>query len=198
MPDGVMGRYTGDMIRANDPAKYDNVVRAIAQGVSDKGVADRYNIHRSTVRAVRLTNPDLIKAAKAILALKFTEVANRGIEEAQARLDDDPDQIPYNQLVLGAAIAIDKALLLQGEATERIEHVIRVEDDEFDMIIRGAKRIQPADVQHIASTLNGLDSAKEQPDTIPDRLSRDSDTGDNTSIPPHPDTLKANNEDNWQ
>jgi len=192
------GDYNGRIIRSTNPERYDAIVRAIAQGGSIRSVAKRFNCAHETILNIQHNHPDLVKSAKSLLAQTFLDVARIGAEEAQARLIDTPEKIPFNQLVLGAAIATDKSLLLQGEATERIEHVIRMEDDEFDKIIRGAKRLEVIDVDSTdvesidkrLACLTDVSGANYEP--------RDDDTVDNTSIPPHPDTLKVNNEDNWQ
>lgn len=138
--------YSGELVRANDPERYDGIVRALAKGDSLNHIASTYSCSKSTIMAIRRNHPELIKAAKFMLGRSFSEAAFYAADEAKARLLEKPESIPFNQLMIGAGIATDKALLLAGEATERIEHVVRQEDDEFDQVLSKARRAEVIEV----------------------------------------------------
>jgi hypothetical protein len=145
--------YTGEMVRTTDPDRYDGIVRAIATGEGLGDIAERFSCSKHTILAIRRNHPELIKQAQYLLGRSFQEAATIAAEEAKKRLLDNPDSIPFNQLMIGAGIATDKSLVLTGQATERIEVVVRHDDDEFDQIIKRAKKAEVIDLDSTQCTI---------------------------------------------
>ncbi len=101
----------------------DATVTAVARefGISRKRVrqvVDRYRDRISELREVREDE----------LALKFDNFAEEAIEEL---LERDLEKVPPVQLMTAAAIAVDKARLLRGKATQVVAMEVRHKVDEL-------------------------------------------------------------------
>jgi hypothetical protein len=103
-------------------------------------VAQILQINPRSVMSIRDANPEKITLIKQSVSRKFLDVAQLSAEVARNRLLDAPETISFKDLMIGGAVATDKHLVLSGEATQRIEHVVRSGDDDFARMIEEAKR----------------------------------------------------------
>jgi len=147
MIDGNIIPHTGRTLAQTRPEVFNAVVLALASGETPRSIARRLGVDDHTVSGIREHHPDLVKAAQALQAKAFMELSRLSAETAKDRLLESPDKVNFKDLVLGAAIAVDKAMLLTGQATERVEVRVSVDADELDDILKHAKRADVIDVK---------------------------------------------------
>lgn len=115
--DRATGRYTAAHIAGN-AAKRDAVVRALGEGLSIAAVARAFGMSRNTVTvAARRFGVDIEQRKKEFGAVCL-DVARMAIE----RIRDEMDDMPKASLPIIAGVLIDKAQLLSGAPTARVEH----------------------------------------------------------------------------
>lgn len=135
-----MGEYSGEILRAREPRLYQACVELLARGFSIRATAEILHMSQRSVMAVRDNEPAAIAARKEIAARRFLDVAALSADIARDRLIDSPDSISFKDLLIGGAVATDKHLVLSGEATQRIEHVVRPAGDDFARMLDDARR----------------------------------------------------------
>lgn len=127
------GVCSGERIFRSRPDAYMAAVRLLARGHSIRDTAAIADISVPTVIAIRRREGMSVLAAaqKTDLSGVMADVARLGAETARERLAaGEGHDIPLDKLMLSSAIATDKAMVLAGEATQRIEHVVRDDDDD--------------------------------------------------------------------
>ena len=98
------------------------VLGAIAEGQGSRRVAAAFGVSREVVRALRrqaLETGELDRHKQSI-GLDALALAREAID----RCRDEIDEMPRASLPILAGVMTDKALLLTGGATVRIEHVV--------------------------------------------------------------------------
>lgn len=98
------------------------VLGAVAEGQGSRRVAAAFGVSREVVRALRrqaLASGELDQHKQSI-GLDALALAREAID----RCRDEIDEMPRASLPILAGVMTDKALLLTGGATVRIEHVV--------------------------------------------------------------------------
>ncbi len=113
------GHFSGEQLFRADREKYDTIVAALGEGMGIRQIARALKVSTNTVRAIRDRECELVDDGKRRTAQALRRFARMGAE----RLVEEIDEIPVDKLPLAVAIAVDKAQLLDGEATARIETV---------------------------------------------------------------------------
>jgi hypothetical protein len=138
------GDYTGERVRARNPALYRVVGELVARGLTLLEVAQITGLARNTVRAIVRTCASGIDQRKQRLAKSFLDLAEVAAASALQRVEAG-EQVSLHHLMIAAGIAADKGLLTAGEATARVEHVQDVpERDELLRML--SDRARPAEV----------------------------------------------------
>jgi hypothetical protein len=144
----LMGDYTGEKLAASKPELYSVAVRLLARGVGIRGTAQITGLAARSVMAIRRRETSAIATHKQALAADSMEVSALALDVARERLIEDPDSVSFRDAMVGAGIAVDKGLLLAGEASMRIEHVHRDDGDDWELMLRRAReRGQVIDVE---------------------------------------------------
>jgi len=116
------GEYTLDQFRQREPRLLQAVVSLRAAGMGIKDVARLLNVHNRTVMAVDREYADSIVTRKERVARLSMMVSELAMETALERLADGRvSGEKLRDIVISAAAASDKALLLAGEATRTID-----------------------------------------------------------------------------
>lgn len=97
----------------------DSIASKLALGVGQLATAAQLGCSVHTVRAVQANQPERVESWKST-TFKYLSIF---AENTAKSLADNPEQISPNAKPIALAVAIDKLLLLSGEATSRIEHV---------------------------------------------------------------------------
>jgi hypothetical protein len=134
-----MGEYSGDVLKSRKPEVYRAAVQLLGRGYGIRDTAAILGISARSVMAIRDREPTAIATVKEQTAKRYMDVSQLAAEIARERLVDAPDSVSFKDLMIGGAVATDKALVLSGEATQRIEHVVRPADDDFTRMMQDAR-----------------------------------------------------------
>lgn len=135
-----MGEYSGDLIKARNPQLYSAVVQLLGRGYGIRDTAAILSMSARSVMAIRDREPQSIATVKESTAKRYMDVATLAAEVARDRLLQDPDKIAFKDLMIGAGVATDKHLVLSGEATQRVEHVVRNTEEDFTRMLEDARQ----------------------------------------------------------
>jgi hypothetical protein len=118
----------------NLPAeKQEAIARMHAAGVPVTRIAGELGVSYHSVAALIRNRPDLLASAREITAANWKTLAALGTAELVDRLPQMKDQA----LSVLSAIATEKAELLQGNATQRIEVIAAPAADEWGDVVEG-------------------------------------------------------------
>lgn len=112
------GIFSGERLKAKSPETYSAAMAMLGQGAPIRTIANELKISVNTVLAIKSSEANFIETEKKELAAKMMALASVGVD----RLIDKVEDLPIGQLPLLTAIMIDKAVLLNGDATHVIEH----------------------------------------------------------------------------
>lgn len=135
-----MGEYSGDILRARQPQLYQAAIELLARGYGIRDTAQILKMSPRSIMAIRDREPEAIATIKHRVSKIWLDVAQLAAEVTRDKLLDDPDSISFKDAAIGGAVAVDKHLVMSGEATQRIEHVIRSGDDDFTRMMEDARR----------------------------------------------------------
>jgi hypothetical protein len=112
------GEFTAERLMESRPTIYRALVDGLGQGLGVRQLCRAYRVSHHTVAAV------MARESQAVATLKerTVSVLRTFGRLAADRLLDEVDQIPIQSLPIALGIAVEKAELLAGGATSRIEH----------------------------------------------------------------------------
>lgn len=112
------GEFTAERLMESRPTIYRALVEGLGQGLGVRQLCRAYRVSHHTVAAV------MARESQAVATLKerTVSVLRTFGRLAADRLLDEVDQIPIQSLPIALGIAVEKAELLAGGATSRIEH----------------------------------------------------------------------------
>jgi hypothetical protein len=113
------GEFTAERLMDSRPTIYRALVDGLGQGLGVRQLCRAYRVSHHTVAAV------MARESSTVATLKERTVATLRTfgRLAADRLLDEVDQIPIQSLPIALGIAVEKAELLAGGATSRIEHL---------------------------------------------------------------------------
>ena len=112
------GEFTAERLMESRPTIYRALVDGLGQGLGVRQLCRAYRVSHHTVAAVMSRE----SSAVATLKERTVSVLRTFGRLAADRLLDEVDQIPIQSLPIALGIAVEKAELLSGGATSRIEH----------------------------------------------------------------------------
>lgn len=151
------GEFTAERLMESRPAIYRAIVEGYAQGLGIRQLCRAYSVSHHTVAVVLAREP------KAVATLKEGTISTlRTFAKLAAdRLLDEVNDIPIQQLAVPLGISIDKAQLLDGGATSRIEHTeTGPTHDDYLKLISGT--VIEAEILPVTGLEGGTDSLKVQ------------------------------------
>lgn len=104
-------------LMTRSPETYAKIIEFLEQGHSPGGVAALTGTHIQTVRVCREMAAGAIHATIRKMGYDITEAA----QKAASRLAEEIDRMPLEKLPAALAILLDKSLILNGQATARLE-----------------------------------------------------------------------------
>jgi hypothetical protein len=154
-PNGVTGLKVSD-------AKATAIAALLSQGFSTNRIVKELGTSCHTVTAIARNRPELVEQFRQVTGANWRVVAALATGELIERIPDMKDQA----LAVTAGIATDKAELLAGMATSRVEHTHRPSADEWQEMLAA---IPEADVRVIEIGNTGNPGGKEtnMPPTAP-------------------------------
>jgi len=133
------GRSTGMAI---PEAKAEKIAAAHLAGMSIRQICKAFDTCHNSVVAVVRNRPELLERAREVTAANWKTIASLATAQLLERLEDLKDA----QLGIVAGIASDKALLLSGEPTQRVEVSIAPAADQWASFVAGLRDQQEAEV----------------------------------------------------
>ena len=130
-----VGRSTGMAIPEAKAAK---IAQAHLNGMSIRQICKAFDTCHTSVVAIVRNRPELLERAREVTAANWRTIAALSTAQLLDRLEDLKDA----QLAIVSGIATDKALLLSGEPTQRIEVNIAPAADEWLEFVAGLKEKQ--------------------------------------------------------
>jgi hypothetical protein len=125
--------HTGEDV---PPGKALAIMEAHVAGMPATRIARAYNTSYHTVIALIRNRPEMLDKARVTAANNWKTLAAVGTAELLDRVPDMKD----HGLVIMSAVASEKAELLSGGATQRVEHVMAPAADAWLDFVAGLKR----------------------------------------------------------
>ena len=124
--------HTGEDV---PPGKAMAIMEAHVAGMPATRIARAYNTSYHTVIALIRNRPEMLEKARVTAANNWKTLAAVGTAELLDRVPDMKD----HGLVIMSAVASEKAELLSGGATQRVEHVMAPAADAWQDFVAGLK-----------------------------------------------------------
>jgi hypothetical protein len=118
------------------------ILCAVEAGIPLTTICREFAVSHHTVHALVRNRQDLMAKASSIIKGNWAYIAMMTSAELAARLADMRD----TALTMLAGIAADKNLLMGGQATQRVEHVMAPAADQWSDFVSGLKSAQVIDV----------------------------------------------------
>lgn len=141
----AVGEFTGERLFRQRPEVYRAIVTCLAEGIGVRATARALKVSTNTVAAVRAREGATVETQKKETVSQLRQFARLGAE----RLLDEVDKIPLQSLPIAIGIAVEKAELLDGGATARVEHVQAPGEKEFKQLL---DMLPEADAQVVVPT----------------------------------------------
>lgn len=117
------GVYTAERFRVRRPQDYQAVIQLLGRNKGMLAIGKLLGCHHKTVAAVRDSEPEAIDMVRSKRVSRLLTAVDLQIE----RLIENPGSVPFNVAGLLISQLIDKAELLDGRATARVEKVESVD-----------------------------------------------------------------------
>jgi hypothetical protein len=134
-----VGRCTGLDV---PEAKAEKIAAAHMAGMSIREICRAFNTSYNTTIALIRNRPELLERAREITSKNWRTLAAVGTAELFERVPD----MRAHELTIMSAVATEKAELLSGGATQRVEHVMAPAADAWASFVSGLKSEQVIDV----------------------------------------------------
>jgi len=134
-----VGKSTGMAIPEAKAAK---IAQAHLNGMSIRQICKAFDTCHTSVVAIVRNRPELLERAREVTAANWRTIAALSTAQLLDRLEDMKDA----QLGILSGIATDKAELLTGQPTQRVEVSIAPAADQWAAFVAGLRDQQEAEV----------------------------------------------------
>ena len=117
-------------------AKAEKIAAAHLAGMGVKEICRAFNTSHHTVAAIIRNRPELLERAREITSKNWRTLAAMGTAELFERVPD----MKAHELTIMSAVATEKAELLSGGATQRVEHVMAPAADDWQSFVSGLRK----------------------------------------------------------
>lgn len=128
-----VGRCTGLDV---PEAKAEKIAAAHMAGMSIREICRAFNTSYNTTIALIRNRPELLERAREITGKNWRTLAAVGTAELFERVPD----MKSHELTIMSAVATEKAELLSGGATQRVEHVMAPAADDWQSFVSGLRK----------------------------------------------------------
>ena len=123
----MQGQYSGERLHAERPEIYAEVINMLGQGCSIRSIKRRCKVHHRTIEAVRIREGDTIDTLRKRMGRSCFSLANVVLESLEE--DVAAGILKPEAKAFAAGMLLDKAQLLTGGVTERVERVTAPDGD---------------------------------------------------------------------
>jgi hypothetical protein len=142
-------RFTAERVARNQD-RYRSIVEALASGMPVRAIMRAFRVSDHTIQVIRSREPELVATEKRRLGALMLHTAGRCVERFGELLDSG--MIKGQEASVGSGIFTEKALLLAGDATARVEHVhIDVTPDQVNAWMSSLPPAQVTEVKTISA-----------------------------------------------
>lgn len=119
------------LLTERDQSLVDAILSSFVAGATQRQIAERFKVSRNTIaQMVRRAEADgRLEPYKARLSARLGRAVEAGIEHWTEAVE--AGKVSASQIPVAVGIFTDKKLLLDGEATSRVEHVQRVTPEQL-------------------------------------------------------------------
>ena len=119
------------LLTERDQSLVDAILSSFVAGATQRQIAERYKVSRNTIaQMVRRAEADgRLEPYKARLSARLGRAVEAGIEHWTEAVE--AGKVSASQIPVAVGIFTDKKLLLDGEATSRVEHVQRITPEQL-------------------------------------------------------------------
>jgi hypothetical protein len=128
-----VGRCTGLDV---PEAKAEKIAAAHMAGMSIREICRAFNTSYNTTIALIRNRPELLERAREITSKNWKTLAAVGTAELFDRVPD----MKAHELTIMSAVATEKAELLSGGATQRVEHVMAPAAEAWQDFVAGLRK----------------------------------------------------------
>ncbi len=140
------GSRAGQLLFRHRPEDYRRVVHDLSTGRSIKKICKTYEISPDVVVAIRQREGITINKLKTLLSDKMAMASQMAVEALMDSIMED--KIKPHSLPFATAVLVEKAMLLGGEATSRVEVKEGPDVNDFAKIVE-ALPVQEAEVVEV-------------------------------------------------
>tara|TARA_Y100000593_G_C4279396_1_gene321932 strand:- start:935 stop:1471 length:537 start_codon:yes stop_codon:yes gene_type:complete len=140
------GSRAGQLLFRHRPEDYRRVVKDLSTGRSIRSICKSYEISPDIVIAIRQREGITINRLKSLLSDKMAMASQMAVEALMDSIMED--KIKPHSLPFATAVLVDKAMLLGGEATSRVEVKEGPDVNDFAKIVE-ALPVQDAEVAEV-------------------------------------------------
>jgi hypothetical protein len=158
-----VGRCTGLDV---PEAKAEKIAAAHMAGMSIREICRAFNTSYQTVIALVRNRPELLERAREITSKNWKTLAAVGTAELFDRVPD----MKAHELTIMSAVATEKAELLSGGATQRVEHVMAPAADAWADFVAGLRKsgdVVDVEFQPVGTPEPAAQKAAELPPSAP-------------------------------
>lgn len=114
-----------------DQTLVDAILSSFVSGATQRQIAERFKVSRNTIAQMvrRAENDGRLEPYKARLSARLGRAVEAGIEHWTEAVE--AGKVSASQIPVAVGIFTDKKLLLDGEATSRVEHVQRITPEQL-------------------------------------------------------------------
>ena len=157
-----VGRCTGLDV---PEAKAEKIAAAHMAGMSIREICRAFNTSYNTTIALIRNRPELLERAREITSKNWKTLAAIGTAELFERVPD----MRAHELTIMSAVATEKAELLSGGATQRVEHVMAPAADAWAEFVSGLRKgSEVVDVEF--QPVEGAAAAPQKAAALPEAL----------------------------
>jgi len=120
------GASTGERLFSQRPDLYQSIVYLLSQGTGIREIKRITGVHHRTIEAVLTREGQTIDTARRELGARALRVASMGVERLEEIVAGDTT-VKAGELAMVVGVLTDKAQLLTGGVTQRVERVDSVQ-----------------------------------------------------------------------
>lgn len=159
-PDWRSYKYTGERVKAGHPEVYAAIIEDLGMGTPYRKIMRKYGLTYRTIVAIEQGNAGTVEKIREMAAKRFHEITSIALERLAETLADPDADIDAFDLSRIADKSAEKAELLTGHATARVENIAPIPaDDDLMMSNYHARYAKPIDAEVVPPGAPGTSPA---------------------------------------